>query len=114
MRIIQVIDKQYGLVYGRALVVDPSAEENCFTNLLLRANFATDGWMQLSAARRVAEYLVGATHDWPFKTIRVCAVPAQKASSIRTCFKTIWQRVVLSHPNYYVLKCVNKQPLADP
>lgn len=85
----------FGL-YGRAMVVDPSAEVTCFTDVLLRADFATDEIdAVVCAARSVAKYLVRATRGGAFKTVRVGAVFAQKAPDIGTCFKTaVWQRVV--------------------
>lgn len=92
-------------LYGRTVVVDPSAEVTCFANVLLRADFATDEIdAVVCAARSVAKNLVGATRDGAFKTVCVGAVFAQQASGIGTCFKTtIWQRVVYSCPHYHVL-----------
>lgn len=87
------------------MVVDPPAEVTCFTNVFLCANFATDEIdVVVCVAIRVAIYLVDATRDGAFKTIRADAGLAQKASDIRTCFKTsIWQRVVQFCPHYHVL-----------
>lgn len=69
--------------YGTAEVVDSSR----FTNVLLRANFATYEINAAVCAARLVAKVVGAT--------RVGVVLAQKASGIRTYFKTtIWQRVV--------------------
>lgn len=61
-----------------------------------QANFATDEIDEaVCATRRLAKYLVGATRDGAFKTVCVGTMLAQKASGIRTCFKTtIGQRVV--------------------
>lgn len=57
------------------MVVDSSAEVICFTNVLLRANFATDEIDHVVCAeRRVAKYLVGATSDGALKTVRVVLV----------------------------------------
>lgn len=54
-----------------------------------QAHFATDEIDEADCAtRRLAKYLVGATRDVAFKTVCVGAVLAQKASGIRTCFKT--------------------------
>lgn len=87
----------FGL-YGRAVVVDLSAEVTCFTNVLLWANSATDEIGAIvCAARLVARYLEGATHDEAFKTVRVGAVLVQKASDIRTCLKTSIFIQICSH-----------------
>lgn len=52
----------------RAVVVDSSEEVVFFTNVLLRANFATDEIDQVvHAESRVAKYLVGATSDGALK-----------------------------------------------
>lgn len=57
------------------MAVDSSAEAICFTNVLLRANFATDEIDHVVCAeRRVANYLVGATSDGALKTVRVVLV----------------------------------------
>lgn len=76
-------------LHGKAVVVDYSAEVTCLTNVLLRANFATNEIdTVVCAARRVAKYLVCATRDGAVKTVRVEAVLAQKAYDIKTSFKT--------------------------
>lgn len=50
--------------YGRAMVIDPSAEVACFINVSLRATFATNEIdAVICAARPVANYLVCATSD---------------------------------------------------
>lgn len=74
-------------LYGRVMVVDSSAEVICFTNVLLRANFATDERdAVVCVTRHVGKYLVGATPDGAFKTVHVGTVLAQKASGIRIIF----------------------------
>lgn len=91
---------------GRAVVVDPSAEVTCFTIILLKADFATDEIDAVGcAAKGVAKYLVGATHDGASKTVRVGAVSAQKASGTGTRPKTTSrQRAALPCPHHHVLK----------
>lgn len=49
-------------LYGR--IVDSSAEVTFFTNVLVRANFATGAIdAVVCAAKRVAKYLLSATRD---------------------------------------------------
>lgn len=79
-------------LYGRTVVVDSFAGVTCFPNALFKANIATDEVdAVICATRRVAKYLVG------FKSVRVGTVLAQKASDIRTCFKTAIYVQLLSH-----------------
>lgn len=65
----------------RVVNIYPSAEVNCFTNVMLRANVAID---EIDAIVCAANVLANATRDRAFKTIRVGAVFTQKASDIGT------------------------------
>lgn len=83
----------FGL-YGRAVDVESSAKVTCFTNVQLRANFATDeSNAVVCAARHVSKHVVGATRDKGFITVRAGAVLAQNASE----YVLKRQRVVQSH-----------------
>lgn len=80
-------------LYGRAVVVDPSEEVTCCTNIMFRTTFASDEIhvdALVCAARRVSKYLLAAICGGTFKTVRVGDVLAKRhrASGIRTSFKT--------------------------
>lgn len=60
-------------LYGRTVVVDSFVEVTCFPHALFKANLATDEIdAVVCATRHVPKYLVGATRDGAFKTVRAC------------------------------------------
>lgn len=73
-----LIDLLFFGLYNRAVVVASSANVTCFTDVLLRANFATNETdAAVSQTKHVANYVT--THDGAVKTVRVGVVLAQKA-----------------------------------